>query len=231
MPSFEEFRHLHLFSAPAIRQWVHREGPITGTGTSSYSNPIITDSILSGPELSVPFWWLLHKISFSVQWNTAVSEFSWADSVTVEFTFNESPNDKICRFYLDDLFVNLIYTDPPNIGELIVPPSGAGQNYFPIGSMEAFQCDKVHANFVLIGEENGPSSTFYWYVTSADRINWIPDGITNWRQIFQDTFTIELPNGQSVDLNAFCDLNDQGYGEGLSASTTMALENVEWFEL
>jgi len=231
MPTFTPFRTINLFRSPATKQSVNFYGSSAGLG-----QPLVTTSSLDEAKKSVPFWWLLHKLTFSVSWSVSIvqpegSVFN-SGSFTVDFIVNESPNDKICRTYLDPIFVNLIEAGPivenTNLTEVFW--TGNYNAYYAVFNIEPFKCDFVHAAFFVFADAVLRSTNMIWYITSGPKIN-LDDQGGQAGHILEEEINITLPNNETASLFMYCMFFNAGYGPAATALTTMQLDSIEWWEL
>lgn len=213
-PTFSPFRFFGLFPKPATNENVEMFG--------FFDNQNIVDS--STIELtakSIPFYWLLHKISFSVQWEIVLEE-TFSDSFIADFIINEYPQEKICKES------NVIISDPPNEAIFTEEPSADPNKYDLYFRIEPFQCQKVHSIFGVFAGQIALSTGLSFYLTTAPPLDY--GGLEEYSNIYFQEESIELPNGQEVNLNAVVDFFDADY-EGASASASLTIENFEWYEL
>jgi hypothetical protein len=209
MPSFSPFRTLTLFPKPATKDSVKMFG--------DFGEDVSTTTLVDG--IGAPFWWLLYKASFSVEWSYATDE-EYSGSFTVEFSVNPlmSPNEKICT---EELLLS-------GEGEFTVGPISPSGTYGSYFSVEPFRCDDVHAMFYVLGEEIGVTAGFTWYISSAPPIEYGNDQIYN---ISTEEQTITLPDGNDVTLYKYIDFFDAGYTEDLNPQSTITNLEIEWYTL
>lgn len=210
MPTFEPFRFFGAFPKPATKQSVLRLGEFGGT---------INSSTLNEAKYSIPFWWLLYKVSFSVEWEVTTDD-TFSGSFGVEFLVNQtSPNERYCAENL------LLY----GAGEFTGQPPDQPQAYDKTFSVEPFQCELVHVLFNVFGEEVGTnfSGGFTWYITSAPPLEYSNDQTYN---LSNEELTVDLPDGNSATLNKCVDFFDADYDE-ISATSSISDVEFEWYEL
>jgi hypothetical protein len=216
MPSFEEFSYFGLFPEPAIKEEVLFFG--------NFAEDIrVSTSTLNIPETSVPIWWLLYKVRFKAEYEISTTRgtntITYSDSFNVEFLVNPtSPNERYCH---DNLLVgNGYFIEAPN-----------NDNEFRYGkyfAVEPFQCDNIHALFMVQGDEVFESTDLDWYITSGPRFPYDSD---QWSNVSTEEIEVNLPDGTTITLNQYIDFGDAGYGSDASATGSITDVEFEWYTL
>jgi hypothetical protein len=224
MPSFSPFRFLGTFPHPPTNTSANYFGP-----QSPFDNKQIlaSSSIITEEVVSVPFWWLFYKLSFS---GTATIEFpvlgeNYEFNFLVEFINEEDPNDKICR---ENLPIN-------GNGNFIVAPETETGLFLPNFYIQPFQCDNLHCCFYVYGDVIARGVSWFWYISSGPAVTEELSTFSadNFINIYSDQFTLQMPNSQSLTLNSYVDVAGLPEGEGSYTNLTgsLSFDEVEWYTL